>query len=135
MTGSSQTQAGSGLLQQLHLSRLPDRGSQLQANDFFFFAAPETGHQKDASANTGITQGNGFIQRSNAEPARSFLLQRLGTLRGAVAIGVRLHHRADGDARYRYALDDAEVVAQVLQRHLGPGRSRRRTLQDFSCSH
>ena len=43
-----QTQAGSGLFQQFDLARLPNRGRQLQTDDFFFFAAPEPRHQQDA---------------------------------------------------------------------------------------
>src|SRR3954464_11718665 len=135
MDGKFRAQAGRGLLEQVHLARLPDCGSQLQANEVLFFAAPETSHQKDASANTGVTQWDRFIQRSNAEPARSFLLQRLGTFSGAVPVSVRLDNRADGDARTDVPLDHAEVIAQVLQRNLGPGRSSRRTFQDFSRGH
>ena len=57
-----QTEAGGGLFQQLDLPRFPDRGRQLQANDFFFLAPPEPRHQEDASANARIAQGNRFIE-------------------------------------------------------------------------
>jgi len=45
---------------------------------FFFFAPPESRHQEDARPNAGFPQRNGFIERSHAQPARSFFFQRPG---------------------------------------------------------
>ena len=85
--------------------------------------------------NAGIAQRDRFIERGHAQPARSFFLESPRAFRRAVAVRVGFHHRADGYSRSDVPLHHAEVVAQILQRHLGPGGSGRGPFQNFGGSH
>ena len=84
---------------------------------------------------SGIAQGDGFIERGHAQPARSFFFEGPRTLHRAVAIGIRLYHRADSHSRPDVPLHHAEVVAQVFQRNFGPGGTRRGPFHNFDSSH
>ena len=106
-------QPGGGPLQQFDLLALPDCRGQAQADDFFFLAAPEPGHQQNPAADSGIAQRNRFIERSYALPARAFFFQRAGALDCAMAVGIRLHHRANFHSRTDVLLHYAKVVAQI----------------------
>src|SRR5579862_789622 len=100
-----------------------------------FFASPEAGHEKNASADTGVAQWNGLIQRGHAEPTRSLLLERQSTLDRAMPVGVGLHNRADGHGAANVLLHRAKVSSQRSQRYLGPSRPSRGALGNFDSSH
>ena len=93
------------------------------------------GHQQDTSANAGIAQGDRFIERSHAQPACSFFLQRSGAFRRAMTIRVGLHHRAHRDTRSDVPLHDAEVIAQIFERYISPRGSGSNPLRDFNGRH
>ena len=113
--------------------RFPHRRRQAQADDFAFFPAPEAGHQKNVRANAGVAQGNRFIERSHAQPLCAFGFERARALDGAVAVGVGLHHRADGNARSHVLLHGAKILPQRGERNFRPGGTRRHAARDF-CS-
>ncbi len=121
-------------LQQLDLAWLPNRRGKALANDLFFLATPEAGHQQDAAANACVAQRDGLIQRGHALPARAFLFQRAGTFDGAVAVGVGFHHGADIHAGADVPLHHAKIVPEIGERNFGPSGTRRHPLNDFNCS-
>ena len=118
--------------QQFDLSRLPNRGSKFLADNFFFFAAPEAGHQEDAPLNSRIAQRDGFIERRDSLPARAFFFQSTGALDGAVTVGIGFHHGANINARADVPTGHGKVVAQIAERNLRPSGTRRHTFDDFN---
>ncbi len=112
--------ARGGGLQRLDVPGLPHRGSELQANNLSFFASPEAGHQQNAGFDIGITQRDGLVERSDAEPFRSFGLQSAGTLHRAMAVGIGLYDGAYRDAGPSMLYNRAEVLPQSGQGNLGP---------------
>ena len=68
----------------------------------------------------GITQRDGLVERSDAEPFRSFGLQRAGTLDRAMTVGIGLYDGAYCDAGPSMLYDGAEVLPKRGQRNLGP---------------
>ena len=81
----------------------------------------------------GFAQRNRFVERSHAQPARAFGLERARALDRAVTVGVGLHHGAHRDLRSHVLLHGAEVLPQCCQRNFRPGRTRRHAAQDFCC--
>src|SRR5208282_544645 len=128
-------EGGRGPFEQFDLSRFPNCWSQSQANDFLFFTAPETGHQQDASANASFAKGNCLIERSHAEPVRSFLLECPRALDRAVAVGISFHDGANRDPRTYVSLYGAKILPQGSQRYLSPGRPSRGSLGNFDSGH
>src|SRR5882762_6335763 len=104
-------------------------------DEFFLFALPETCHQENLSANTGIAEWDGFIQRSNAKPGGPFALQRLRTLHRAVTISICFNDGAHSHTGAYVLLYHAEVMAQILQRNFGPSRTGCRATLNFDSSH
>ena len=105
-------QRGCGLIQRLDMPRFPNRGSEMQADDLAFLASPEAGHQKNVGANARLAQRNRFVERSHAQPARTFRLQRARALDRAVTVSVGFHHGAHGHVRSHVLLHRAEVLPQ-----------------------
>src|SRR5579885_1664426 len=89
--------AGRRFLQRLDMPWLPHCGRETQANYFALLAAPESRHEEDVGANAGLTQRDGFIQRSDAEPARTLCFESPRAFEGTVSVGVCFHHGTDGD--------------------------------------
>src|ERR1700680_4814494 len=118
-------------LEQFNLPSFPDRWSQSEANDFFFFAAPETGHQQNASANARFAKGNRLIERGDAEPTCAFLLECSRALDCAVSVSIGFHDRTNRDARADVALHLAKILLQSSQRDFSPGRPSRGSFGDF----
>ena len=132
--GRPHTQLGGGTLQQREMPRLPNRGCQVLAYDFFFFAAPEAGHEQNASAHPSVAQRKGFVGSGNPKPARPGVFQRPRTGDGAVAIRIGLHHGTN-QRRSNVLLHGAKVVAEVRQRYFRPRGTGRNPRIDHNASH
>ncbi len=112
---------------------LPDSRREAQANDLGFFAAPETGHQQNIAADAGLAQRNGFVERSDAEPACAFGLKRPRAFDGAVTVGIRLHYGTHGNIRTDMLLHDSKILPQRGERDFRPGGTRCYAAQNFCC--
>src|SRR5579862_606062 len=86
----------SGFFKQIDLFRFPNRGREFEANQFLFFASPETSEKENAAANSGFAQRYGLVERSNSEPGGPLLFQSPRALDGAMTIRVGLNDSADG---------------------------------------
>ncbi len=125
-----------GILQRLDVPRLPYRGSEPQAHDLAFFAAPETRHQQNPRLDTRLAQRDRLIERCNAQPLRAFRLQSARAFHGTVAVSVGFHHRAHGHPRSCMFHNRAEVLPQSSQRNFRPCGSGGHAAQNFcSCRH
>src|SRR3989441_10411106 len=124
-----------GLFQALDLPGLPHSRSEAKTNDLFLLAPPESCHQQNASLNSRIAQRNRFVERSHAQPLCPFFFESPRALDCAMSIAIRLHHRANRHIHAYMALHHSEVVTEIANRDLSPGRTRRRALCDFDGSH
>src|SRR2546425_5832086 len=123
------------LFQALDLPGLPHSWSEAKTNDFFLLAPPESCHQQNASLNSRIAQRNRFVERSDAQPLRPFFLERPCTLHRSMPVAIRFHDRANRHIHAYMPLHYSEVVTEIANRDLSPGRTRRRALCDFDGSH
>src|SRR5579884_1256347 len=80
------TNTRSSALEEFNLRDLPDGRRQPEAENLFLLATPESGHQQDAGGDSFLTQRDGFIKRSDAEPGSALLLERRRALDRAVTV-------------------------------------------------
>src|SRR5207247_9296664 len=69
------TYPGRRSLKELNVPGFPDRGCQIEPDDLFLFAAPESSHQQDSAFDSLFAQGNRLVERRDAEPGRAFLFE------------------------------------------------------------
>ena len=126
---------GGGAFHQLDMPDFPDRRCQVEADDFFFLAAPETGHQQNPCGNAFFTKRNRFVERSHTQPGSAFGLQRFRTFDRAMAVGVGLHHGADCHVLADIVPHGAVVSPKSPERDFRPRGTGRCPLRDFNGGH
>jgi hypothetical protein len=79
-------------------------------------------HQAEGALGQGFAQGDGFVKACHDEVRHARLQQRVGCLRRAVPVGVRLDDRPQGALRADVVLHGARVVLQRVPVQLQPVR-------------
>ena len=107
--------------QGLDLSRVVDDRRQVVPEQLAPGAPVVATHDQDRRPDAGLAQLDALFQQGHAHAARPGPLERARHGLGAMTVAVRLQHAphlgAAGDA-----LQDAQVVAEIRQVDLGPGR-------------
>ena len=111
----------SGFFQAFDVPVFPNSRRQIVGDDAVFFAAPDSGHQKNARPNARAAQRATFGCIGYSEPRRAFGLERERTFGCAVSITVGFYDRADCDVFADMSLHDAKIFAQRVERNFRPG--------------
>src|ERR1700758_622262 len=99
-------------MQKLNVPRFPDCRSKLSADDLFFFALPESGHQEDPSAQPSLAKRNTLIGRRNPEPLGAFRLECQRTRSRTMPVSVGLDDGACNHFRANVRLHGTKILSQ-----------------------
>src|SRR5580704_5546750 len=105
----------------LDVPTLPDGRRQIVRDDTVFFAAPDSGHEKNASPDAGAAQRSSFGGVGYAEPGCAFGFESERALGCAMAVPIGFHDRADRDVWPYVRFHHAKILTQRGERNFRPG--------------
>ena len=107
--------------------RLVDTDRQVMLDAPGQFRLLPFAQKQQGGGDAGVAQGHGFFQSAQAEARRAFFQGDLHHVQGAVAVGFVLDHGEQFDGGWKFAADEAQVLAEAGQVNLDPGRPQRKS--------
>ena len=115
--------------------RLVHANGQVMRDAPFQFGLLPFAEQQQRRFDAGVAQGHRLFERAQAEAPRAFFERDARHVERAVAVSLVLHHGEQFHMTRQVAADETEIVAQLAEVNLGPGRPLRKIVESKFINH